>query len=88
MEYKKETEKFAVGFGSENALDSEEIKRIKAAAEKKDGKTAKDDLAEALLSIAALAGVTLFRLKFGSKKTRKQKKAIKKAEKKRKKGRK
>lgn len=85
MEYKKETEKFAVGFGSDKATDNEEIKRIKAAINKKDGKTAKDDLLEAVLGIAALAGVTFFKLKFGSKKTRKQKKAMKKAEKKRKK---
>lgn len=83
MEYKKETEKFAVGFGSENGLDDEEIKRIKAAVEKKDGRSSGDDLLEAVLGIAALAGVTLFRLKFGSKKSRKQKKAAKKAEKKR-----
>ncbi|MBP3380387.1 MAG: hypothetical protein J6K77_05950 [Ruminococcus sp.] len=74
MEYRKETEKFAVGFGSDNGLDDEEIKRIKAAAEKKDGKTAGDDLLEAVLGIAAIAGVTFFKLKFGRKKSKKKKK--------------
>lgn len=88
MEYKKETEKFAVGFGSDKASDNEEIKRIEAAVKEKDGKTAKDDLLEAVLGIAALIGVTFFKLKFGDKKTRKQKKAMKKAEKKRKKSKK
>ncbi|MCM1530234.1 MAG: hypothetical protein NC093_09610 [Alistipes sp.] len=83
MEYKKDTEKFAVGFGSENGLDDEEIKKIKSAVEKKDGSSSGEDLLEAVLGIAALAGMTLFKLKFGSKKSRKQKKAEKKAEKKR-----
>ncbi len=82
MEYKKETEKFAVGFGAENGLDDEEIKRIRAAVNKKNEKTAEDELLEAALGIAAVAGVTLFRLKFGSKKSRKRKKAEKLAEKK------
>lgn len=73
MEYKKETEKFSLGFGSDSGLDDEEIKRIRSAVEKKDDKTANEDFLEAALGIAAIVGVTYFRLKFGRKKSKKKK---------------
>ncbi len=72
MEYSKETEKFSFGFGTDKMVGNTSVKELHKAqtTEKSD----KQEIAEIVLSAAAVVGVTLLKLKFDKKKNKKSKK--------------
>lgn len=72
MEFSKETEKFAFGFGNDKLVGNTSVKELHDAS--KPQKSTKQEIAEIALSAAAVAGVTLLKLKTSKKKKAKKKK--------------
>lgn len=72
MEYSKETEKFAFGFGTDKAIGKAKVKELHKAESSK--KSDKKELAELIVSICAVLGTAVLKLTFRKKKKEKSKK--------------
>ena len=72
MEFSKETEKFAFGFATDKLVGNTSVKELHDS--NKPEKSTKQEIAEIALTAAAVAGITLFKLKADKKKKSKKKK--------------
>ena len=72
MEFSKETEKFAFGFATDKLVGNTSVKELHDS--NKPEKSTKQEIPEIPLTAAAVAGITLFKLKADKKKKSKKKK--------------
>lgn len=68
MEYSNETEKLAFGFGTDKIAGNGKITELMSV---KKEKSDRQEIAELLLSIVAVAGITFFKLQLGKKSKKK-----------------